>query len=75
MISARKARLRMALAALFVAATAAGAEEYTFDASAFEKKPFEIGGYVQLKQENYSLNPSGAYYSVAADRKLTHFKG
>jgi hypothetical protein len=64
MIASRKARTGLALFALFVSAVAAGAEEYTFDASAFEKKPFELGGYVQLKQEGFSLNRSGAFYKL-----------
>lgn len=64
MIPSRGKQLRFALALLFGVAATAGAEEYTFDASAFEKKPFELGGYVQLKQENYSLNRPGAFYKL-----------
>jgi hypothetical protein len=45
-------------------ANAPAADEYTFDASAFEKKPFEIGGYVQLKQEDFRLNRNGAFYKL-----------
>ena len=41
------------------------AEEYSFDASEFEKKPFELGGYLQLKQEAIGLNRSGAFYKLA----------
>ena len=40
------------------------AEEYSFDASEFEKKPFELGGYVQLKQEDFALNRDGAFYKL-----------
>lgn len=43
---------------------AAAAEEYTFDSSAFEKKPYELGGYVQLKQEDSGLNRTGAFYKL-----------
>ncbi len=43
---------------------AEAAEEYTFDSSAFEKKPFELGGYVQFKQEDFALNRSGAFYKL-----------
>jgi hypothetical protein len=43
---------------------AQAAEEYSFDASAFEKKPFELGGYVQLKQEDFALNRDGAFYKL-----------
>lgn len=49
---------------LFSAAGATAADEYSFDASAFEKKPFELGGYVELKQEDFSLNRSGALYKL-----------
>jgi len=57
------------LVLLFAIASAKAAEEYTFDSSEFEKKPFEIGGYVQFKQEHFSLNRSGAFY------KLNNFNG
>jgi hypothetical protein len=45
-------------------AGARAAEEYSFDASAFEKKPFELGGTVQLKQEAFALNRDGAFYKL-----------
>ncbi len=45
-------------------ANAQAAEEYSFDSSAFEKKPFELGGYVELKQEDFALNRSGAFYRL-----------
>jgi hypothetical protein len=41
------------------------AEEFSFDASEFGKKPFELNGYVQLKQEHFTLNPDGAFYKLA----------
>jgi hypothetical protein len=44
--------------------SARAAEEYSFDPSAFEKKPFELGGYVQLKQEDFSLNRGAAFYRL-----------
>src|SRR6188508_2463581 len=40
------------------------AEEYSFDASAFEKKPFELGGYVQFRQDDIRLNRDGAFYKL-----------
>ncbi len=49
---------------LSVTAHAAAAEEYTFDASEFDKKPFELGGYLQFKQENFALNRGGAFYKL-----------
>jgi hypothetical protein len=59
------ARLAYALILLFWLAGAQAAEEFSFDSSEFEKKPFEIGGYVQLKQENFALNRSGAFYGLS----------
>jgi hypothetical protein len=52
------------LVLLFSVASAQAAEEYSFDASEFEKKPFELGGYVELKQERFSFNRSGAFYKL-----------
>jgi hypothetical protein len=52
------------LVLVFSITNAQSAEEYSFDASAFEKKPFELGGYVQLKQEDFALNRSGAFYKL-----------
>jgi hypothetical protein len=61
---APRVRCGIALALLLAATAAAGAEEYSFDASAFEKKAIEIGGHVQLKQEGLSLNRAGAFYKL-----------
>jgi hypothetical protein len=52
------------LPALLLIASAAAAEEPSFDASQFEKKPFELGGYIQLKQESLSLNRGAAFYEL-----------
>lgn len=52
------------LALLLSVASVQAAEEYSFDASEFEKKPFELGGYVQFKQEDFSLNRDGAFYKL-----------
>ena len=59
-----KLRAARAAAALLLAQAAAGwaAESYTFDASAFEKKPFELGGYVEFRQQHSELNQDGAIY-------------
>ena len=56
--------LRWSLLLLLSAARATAAEEYSFDVSEFEKKPFELGGYVQLKQEDFALNRGGAFYKL-----------
>jgi len=42
----------------------AAAEEPAFDASQFEKKPFELGGYAQLRHESFSLNRGAAFYKL-----------
>jgi len=52
------------LVLLLVVASARAADEGGFDSSAFEKKPFEIGGFVQLKQEDLALNRDGAFYKL-----------
>jgi hypothetical protein len=50
---------------LLLAWTASGqAQEYSFDAAEFEKKPFELGGYVELKQEAFYLNRAAAFYQL-----------
>ncbi len=52
------------LALLAAIAGAHAQEEPAFDASAFEKKSFELGGYVQLKQESLSLDRGAAFYKL-----------
>ena len=55
---------RALLAVVLLRAAVALAAEEDFDASQYEKKPFELGGYVQLKQEDFSLNRSAAFYKL-----------
>jgi hypothetical protein len=53
----------LAVCVLTLAAVSAqAAEEFKFDAAEFQKKPFELGGYVELKQQHYTLNQDGAIY-------------
>lgn len=60
-------RARAAMAAVLVGAlataTVAWAEE-TFDVSAFEKKAFEWGGYLELRQERQWLRTDSAGYQL-----------
>ncbi|MDP2171731.1 MAG: porin [Rhodocyclaceae bacterium] len=42
----------------------AQAEEFSFDTAEFDKKPFEFGGYLELKQERAWLNSDGALYKL-----------
>jgi hypothetical protein len=58
-------KLRRVAALLLLAWAASGqAQEYNFDAAEFEKKPFELGGYVELKQEAFSLSRAAAFYKL-----------
>ena len=50
--------------ALLFAAGAVQAQDFTFDASEFEKKPFEFGGYIELKQQQSRLNQDAALYQL-----------
>lgn len=43
---------------------AGAAEEFSFDASEFAKKPFEFGGYIELKPDYSWLNRDGAFYKL-----------
>jgi hypothetical protein len=49
---------------LLLSGSCAAEDQYSFDASAFEKKPFELGGYVQFKPEAFSFNHGGAFYGL-----------
>lgn len=49
---------------LLLATGAARAQDFTFDASEFEKKPFEYSGYIELKQQHQWLNQDSALYKL-----------
>ena len=57
------------IALFLVLAAGARAEDYSFDVSQYEKKPFELNGYAELKAEDFALNRGGALY------KLNYFGG
>ncbi|MEN8130331.1 MAG: hypothetical protein ABFS45_09090 [Pseudomonadota bacterium] len=40
------------------------AEEFDFDISQYEKKPFELGGYLEVKPEYRRFNQDGALYQL-----------
>jgi hypothetical protein len=42
----------------------ATAEEYGFDVSAFHKKPWELGGYLELNGEHLDLDTRSAFYQL-----------
>ena len=50
--------------AVFLSASAAAAEEYRFDVEAFEKKPFEVNGYAELRAERFWLDRDAALYQL-----------
>jgi hypothetical protein len=59
-------RLAAALAGacLAGAALAQGEQPFSFDASQFEKKPYEFGGFVEAKGERQRLDPGAALYPL-----------
>jgi len=59
-----RTRLFWPLVLLASAAGARAAEEFSFDSSEFERKSFEIGGYAQLKQEDFFFNSGAAFYQL-----------
>ncbi|MBS1219217.1 MAG: hypothetical protein H6R21_2350, partial [Proteobacteria bacterium] len=50
--------------ALLLVCGAPRAQDFTFDASEFEKKPFELGGYIELKLQHYQLNQDSTLYKL-----------
>ena len=55
---------RLVAVMLTAMAGAQAAEEYSFDAAAFEKKPYELGGYVELRQDHLWLARDTAFYRL-----------
>ena len=49
---------------LLLLVAGARAEEYSFDVSKYEKKPFELNGYAEFKAEHFALNRDGAFYKL-----------
>ena len=63
-MNASRTRPWWPLVLLLAAAGARAADQYSFDASQYEKKPYELGGYVQFQQDAFALNRSGAQYKL-----------
>ena len=55
----------IALLALSLSAFAATDPTFTFDASEFERRPFEIGGYLEYRFDHLQLNRDGAFYGLS----------
>jgi hypothetical protein len=51
-------------AALALLPAAHAAETYTFDAAQFEKKPFEVGGSLELKYDHFDFNRDSIFYRL-----------
>jgi len=58
-------RLAFLVTSLLMAGVAMAADaEYSFDASEFEKKPYEFGGYLEAKPQYFWLNPGSAGFNL-----------
>lgn len=72
--------MKRLLLALCLWISAAQAEDFSFDVSEFERKPFEFGGYLELKSERAWLNRAGSFYQLnglergTLDRNSAAFK-
>lgn len=53
-----------AAACLVTSAIAQSDDKYSFDIGKFEKKPFELSGFAELRPESFRLNSSGALYKL-----------
>jgi hypothetical protein len=53
------------LLALSVSAFAGTDSTYTFDASEFERRAFELGGYLEYRLDHFRLNRDGAFYGLS----------
>jgi hypothetical protein len=61
----RRTKLALVLAAALAwLPVVHGAETYTFDAAQFEKKPVELGGYLELKYDHFDLNKESTFYRL-----------
>jgi hypothetical protein len=47
------------------------ADEYSFDASAFERKPFELGGYVQAESDTLAVRRDSVFGRLLAPEQAT----
>jgi len=54
----------LALCTALLSAPALGQDEYRFDVGEFEKKPFELNGYAELRAERFWLDRGAALYQL-----------
>jgi hypothetical protein len=60
----KKAGVAFAAIVAWAAPAYAADTAYSFDAAQYEKKRFELGGYLELKAEHFDLNRGGAFYEL-----------
>jgi hypothetical protein len=54
----------LALCTALLSAPAVGQDDYRFDVGEFEKKPFELNGYAELRADRFWLNRENALYQL-----------
>jgi hypothetical protein len=59
-----KVRLWLLTLALWLVSTVAQAEKFTFDIAEFEKKPYHLGGYAELRPVLFGLDRDAALYRL-----------
>jgi hypothetical protein len=57
-------RALFACCAIFAVSPARAAETYQFDAADFQKKPYELGGYLEFRHDHFRLNGDGSQYQL-----------
>lgn len=57
-------RAAFACSLIFITAQALAAETYKFDASEFQKKPYELTGYVELRHDHFRLDRDASLYKL-----------
>ena len=60
----KKAAAAFAAIVAWAAQASAADTAYTFDAAQYEKKRFELGGYLELKADHFDLNRGAAFYEL-----------
>lgn len=63
-MTSRHLAAALLLAGLAVGPPASADEEFAFDASEFDKKPLEFGGYLEFKPERIWFNDGGSFYKL-----------
>ncbi len=59
-----RVRAAICIGAIALSGHSFAAESYSFDSTQFEKKPFELGGYVELKADGFTFNRASSSYRL-----------